>query len=103
MNNHLNVLAAGRDDVYKAISEERDFQDHKWGTIEQHPHEVGAWLVIIDKLVEDAKHAFVSNRGNYGALDELRKIAAVAVACMEQHGPVHRRTEESMGDRYMRG
>ena len=90
-----------REAVFGAITEERDHQDRKWGTVEDHPHEVGSWLTIMDQLLEDAKRAWMSRRGDHGALDEIRKVAAVAVACMDQHGPVRRSTPPSVADLYM--
>ncbi len=38
---------ATRQQVFSAVSDERVFQDRKWGTIEDHPHEVGSWLTIM--------------------------------------------------------
>lgn len=81
---------AKRDEVYSVINDERVFQDRKWGTIEEHPHEVGSWLVIMHRLLFDAETAYMSQRGDAGALNELRKVVAVGVACLEQHGPVPR-------------
>lgn len=76
--------------VISDIHDERVYQDRKWGTIEEHPHEVGSWLTIMRQLLNDAERAYMSQRGDVGALDELRKAVAVGVACMEQHGPVGR-------------
>jgi hypothetical protein len=79
-----------RKDVYAFIDKERTYQDAKWGTIQQHPHEVGSWLLIMDQLLADARQEWTRGPGDYGALDELRKVVAVGVACMEQHGAVQR-------------
>lgn len=81
---------ATRKDVFSAVSDERVYQDRKWGTIEEHPHEVGSWLTIMRQLLNDAERAYMSQRGDFGAIDELRKVVAVGVACMEQHGTVPR-------------
>jgi len=72
--------------VYKAIDSERAFQDRKWGTIEKHSHEVGSWIVIMHKLLRDAEDAWSGAAGDYKALEEIRKVIAVGVACCEQHG-----------------
>jgi hypothetical protein len=72
------------------IDEERAHQDRKWGTVEQHPHEVGGYLLLMQKLLTEAAFAWSGQRGDEGALDELRKVVAVGVACMEQHGFVER-------------
>ena len=75
-----------RENVYEAIDSERYYQDRKWGTVEQHPHEVGGWLTLMRKLLTDAEAAWAGSNGDYKALDELRKVLAVGVACAEQHG-----------------
>ena len=75
-----------RSTVYEAIDTERAFQDRKWGTIEQHPHEVGGWLTLMRKLLNDAEIAWSTNATDYTALEEIRKVIAVGVACCEQHG-----------------
>lgn len=77
-------------EVFDAIAKEREFQDKKWGAIEEHPHEVGSWILIMEQLLNDARQAYMSERGDHGALDELRKVVSVGVACMEQHGVVPR-------------
>lgn len=75
-----------RTKVYESIDSERYYQDHKWGTVEQHPHEVGGWLTLMRKLLTDAEAAWAGSDGDYKALLELRKALAVGVACAEQHG-----------------
>lgn len=77
-------------EVISAIHDERVFQNRKWGTIYEHPHEVGGYLTIMRKLLSDAEQSWSSKRGDVGALDEIRKVVAVGIACMEQHGPVTR-------------
>lgn len=72
--------------VFRLIDLERDYQDEKWGTIKQHPHEVGAWLTVMRQLMIRAEEAWMGIAGDKGALDELRKVVSVGVACLEQHG-----------------
>jgi hypothetical protein len=76
--------------VMSAIHDERVFQNRKWGTVEEHPHEVGAWLTIMRKLLTDAEAAWAGSSGDAGALDEIRKVVATGMACMEQHGVIPR-------------
>ena len=83
-----------RKDVFFAIDQERDHQDKKWGTLGEHPHEVGSWLTIMRQLLNDAERAYMSQLGDIGALDEIRKVVAVGVACMEQHGVPPRHCNE---------
>ena len=75
-----------RERVYGAIDSERSFQDRKWGTIEEHPHEVGGWLTIMRALLRDAEAAWTTRASDYDALSEIRKVIATGVACCEQHG-----------------
>ena len=49
-----------------------------------------AYLTIMRKLLTDAEAAWASSRGDDGSLDEIRKVVAVGIACMEQHGAVIR-------------
>jgi len=79
-----------KSEVLSAIHDERVFQNRKWGTINEHPHEVGGYLTLMRKLLTDAESAWSTTRGDAGALDEIRKVVAVGIACMEQHGPVPR-------------
>lgn len=77
-------------DVLAAVNDERVFQNRKWGTVKEHPHEVGGWLTILRKHLSDAENEWSSKRGDIGALEEVRKIAAIAFACMENCGVIER-------------
>lgn len=77
-------------EVLSAVHDERVYQNRKWGTVNQHPHEVGGWLTIMRKLLTDAEAQWSSKKGDVGALDEIRKVVAVGIACMEQHGAISR-------------
>lgn len=75
-----------RQKVYEAIDSERLHQDRKWGTIEKHPHEVGAWLTLMRTLLSKADVAWSGSTDDRIALAEIRQVLAVGVACCEQHG-----------------
>lgn len=77
-------------EVLSAVHDERVFQNRKWGTMTEHSHEVGGYLTIMRKLLTDAEAAWTSSKGDEGSLDEIRKVVAVGIACMEQHGAVIR-------------
>jgi hypothetical protein len=79
-------MSAIRQQIYEIVDGERDWQDRKWGTIDNHPHEVGGWLTIMRKLLTDAESAWASSAGDSAALDDIRKVIATGVACAEQHG-----------------
>ena len=80
-----------REDVYVAIDGERDYQDQKWGTIEQRQKQVGSWLTLIRHALMEAEREWASSRGDESALAEIRKVVALGVACLEQHGVSRRR------------
>lgn len=86
---HLPVVQCTnvqQQDALQKVRDERQYQDKKWGTVQQRPREVGTYLTLMRKLLTDAEKAFAENSGDAPALDELRKVVAVGVACFEQHG-----------------
>lgn len=92
-------MSSTRQEVYKAIDGERDYQDRKWGTLEQHPHHVAEWVGIVGYYCAKAMGAHLSNDEK---LHELRKVAAVAVAALEQHGVLGRPTVQRETDNQLR-
>lgn len=72
-----------RDMVYALITAERCHQKDKGFT---HPHEVGAWITVLQQKLTDAVAAWTKNGGDALAIMEIVQIAAVAVACVESHG-----------------
>jgi hypothetical protein len=83
-----------RSEVYKAIDTERDYQDAKWGPTESAGlHSITEFLVFIRDYTEEALH--IESRESMRtadpkALEIMRKVAGLAVACMEQHGAPER-------------
>lgn len=77
-------------DVAAAVCRERDYQDRKWGSLKEHPHTVGEWLLIMEAELHEAKQAWCKGKGDHGALEELLQVVAVGFAAMEQHGVVER-------------
>lgn len=74
-----------RQDVYRAIDSERAYQDCKWGTIIDNPHDLLTWLHLAQEELDEAYAAWRSGLED-AAADELRQVAALAVAALEQHG-----------------
>jgi len=76
-----------RDVVYSAIDSERDFQDaflkHKGLNSKK---SVGEFLTLIRTYSSRADYSWTGSPGDAGALEEIRKIAAICVSCMETHG-----------------
>ena len=76
-----------RSKVYEAIDGERAYQDinssgweHKGGP------SVEAELLLLEEYVMRARNAWSVSEGNTAALDVIRKVAGVAVRCLENHG-----------------
>jgi len=76
--------------VFDAVVREREYQDNKWGTIEDHPHDVPGWILIMRKELEEAEDEWVHNGGDVPALREILQVIAIGVAALEQHGVFER-------------
>lgn len=80
-----------RSEVYKLIDGEREYQDSlrydgvnaRFGDME---HEVGEYLVMFATYLRKAEDGWTLNKGNDQALHQIRKLATIAVRCMEEHG-----------------
>ena len=83
--------------VLEIVSAERDYQDAKWGALATRPREVGSWITLLAKFVHGAQVAYCESPGNQPALAEIRKVAALAFACLEQHGAPSRGRKEPSG------
>ena len=76
-------------DVFVLISDERKYQKQLqivkgWDADEY--KSIGDFLTYIQVYLDQAKFRLTKEIGDMGALDELRKVAALTVACMEQFG-----------------
>jgi hypothetical protein len=89
-----------RPEVYKLIDGERDYQDSFIANPNNNRSEggepyakrtVGEFLVMLDSYLRRAKDGWTNNAGNEQALDNIRKIAGIAVHCMEKHGAPERK------------
>ncbi len=66
-----------RDEVYAAIDGERDYQDAEFGIRQPSVgQEVDLILVYVSKAIDDPTNV----------MRNVRKIAGIAVRCMENHG-----------------
>lgn len=78
-----------RDTVYDAIDSERDYQDARKGNARRHddrPMSVGEFIACMETYLTKARDAWARAGGVSRSLHEIRKVAALAVHCMEQHG-----------------
>lgn len=81
---NLNKLEmkTSRDEVYAAIDGERDYQDVTW----TNDKTVGEEVAILAFYSAGAMAKWVENKGDAEALRFVRKVAGIAVRCMENHG-----------------
>lgn len=78
-----------RFEAIQLILGERDYQNKKWGEIDQHPHPLEAWVMYIDQYVGEAKKALTyatDETLRNEAKAAIRKIGALALAAIENHG-----------------
>lgn len=85
-----------RSKVYEAIDSEREYQKKTWpnsvNTIEEgpndNPHTVGEDILLMEEYIRRARFAWteVYDTADMEALHMIRKVAGIAVRCMENHG-----------------
>lgn len=83
-------MKATRMEVFEVIDEERYYQNERWPG---HTHSNTEYLVYIDHYIKQGfQAASTLDGGDYGleTRNVLRKIAALAVAAMEENGAEHR-------------
>lgn len=89
-------MKASRAEVYRAIDTERDFQHNLWGRSASSGG-AGAGERTIDEFILYI-HGYAQDLARIGSheinrtnkLDFVRKVGALCIACMEQHGAPQR-------------
>ncbi len=78
------MVKISREYIYKEVDKERAYQDKKWGALDD-VNSVGDFLCYMKRFLD---HAMQENnpKSPSFALDDIRKITALGVACMEVHG-----------------
>lgn len=77
-------LKVSRQEVYEAIDSERAYQEQleRNDATDQRPMEQ---IALIRRVLRDMEDAWYDNAGD-ADMNFMRKIAGIAVRCMEQHG-----------------
>ena len=89
--------ALKRDEVFEVINGERDYQDSLTSSrTDGTPKSVGEYITMMSHYVTKMQEAWTVNPGNTPSLDIMRKCAAIAVHCMEDHGAPTRFTKASL-------
>lgn len=83
----MSKQSISRELVYRHIDKERDYQEFlsKLKQVKR-DHSVGEFLILLHEYIEKAMNSWVTHDGNYHALVDIRKVAALAVQCLENHG-----------------
>lgn len=77
--------AAQLERMLELVRDERAYQDKKYGAPGARGLSVGDYLVILRGELAEAEQAFCKGVRLDECLDEVLQVAAVAVACMQQH------------------
>ena len=81
---------ATREAVYREIDSERDYQDNLWpgrGVGEPNHLTVGEFVLLLEEYILKARAEWtVESKPEVNTLDIVRKVAGIAVNCMEQNG-----------------
>ncbi len=81
-----------RAEVYAAIDTEREYQDAVWGNAERgdlpaNPLTIGEFILLVEEYAARARADWSREpKPERDALHGMRKIAGIAVNCLEQHG-----------------
>lgn len=76
---------ATKEQVFKAICEERERQDAKWGT--DRAQSLAGFLLVMESELDEAKRGWQKNLpGKSAPLNEIVQLAAVCFACLEAYG-----------------
>lgn len=76
-----------RKEVYSLIDEEREYQDTIVGNkYNQSLHPVAAEILMMEDYISRARKMWTDSKGDEAALDHIRKVAGLAVRCIEHHG-----------------
>ena len=86
--------------AYAAIDSERDYQDELW-------HDtltVGEFVLLLEEYAWKARGQWTTEpKPEVRTMEVVRKVAALAVACMEQHGVVQGLPSHEGGQESHRG
>lgn len=82
-----------RKEVYAAIDSEREYQNVQWSEHGDptNPLTIGEFILLLEQYTEFARTQWThEKKPEHQTLHFIRKVAGIAVNCMEQHGVPHR-------------
>jgi hypothetical protein len=91
-----------REDVYKAIDTERDYQDKVWSQSNKSSNATcaSAYILWMERYLHQARELASTTDETPGTpscdtiMDVMRKVVALGVACAELHGMPERTKQE---------
>ena len=97
--------ATSRDKVFEALTSEREYQTKRWGyrqndgSFKEPDHSVCDYMVYIKHYLAKAFAEASEKPGSGDALEMLRKVVTLGVACFEQHGVTPRNLDNVVNAR----
>lgn len=83
-----------RAEVFEVLSEERDYQESlPPSKCDCGNESIGEIILTLEHFIAKARTTRCQH-GDLAALEEIREIGAMAVACMEVHGAFRRRPKQ---------
>ena len=83
----MGRVVTDRAAVYSVIDGERDYQNELGpDRTDSSQKSVGDFLSLMRSYLNDADKAFATNPGTVPTLHEIRKVTALGVRCLEEHG-----------------
>lgn len=89
-----------RGKVFGIINGERNYQDAQLekGRFQKQIHTVGEELILMKVYLDKAIAKYANNFGDAPALHGIRKVVALGIRCMENHGALPREDPGSSDD-----
>ena len=89
-----DIMKEPRYEVYRAINSERNYQDAQLGNAKrregQPPMSPGEIILCMEECLMKARETWYRPDGGEKCLDDIRKVTALGVLCMERYGAPHR-------------
>jgi len=92
---------ATRQEVYDAIDSERAYQESRWNkntTVSENIHSFEDWIMYMEDYLAEAKHLLSRSPrqdADPQACHIMRKVLAMGVNALEQHGAPQREKENN--------
>ncbi|MFQ5772696.1 MAG: hypothetical protein ACE5HX_19330 [bacterium] len=81
-------MKATREEVYDAIDTERTYQSCVWSGMDEQ-NSIADYIIYLKRYIREAECISDPSTPS-NVLNTIRKVAAIAVACMERHGAPRR-------------